>query len=78
METNGKTNKNLAPGWCLVLHKDIAEINPKLPANSVSDNDLVSFLPMAALEAISGKYDLSCTRKYGEVKRAIPLLLMVI
>lgn len=59
----------LPRGWILLQHKDIAEINPKLPFNDLSDDLLVSFLPMAAVEEKSGRFSLSETREYGKVKK---------
>ena len=62
-------SKELPKGWCWVQHKDIATINPKLPFNNLGDTTLVSFVPMSAVEAVCGKYDLSQVRKFGEVKK---------
>jgi type I restriction enzyme, S subunit len=62
-------SQELPKGWCWVQHKDIATINPKLPFNNVGDTTLVSFVPMSAVEAVCGKYDLSQVRKFGEVKK---------
>ena len=65
---NGDVRK-LPKGWILVQHKGIAEINPKLPFNDLSDDLLVSFLPMAAVEEKSGRFSLSETREYEKVKK---------
>ncbi len=62
-------SKELPKGWCWVQHKDIAKINPKLPFNNIDDSTLVSFVPMSAVEVVSGKYDLSQIRQFGEVKK---------
>jgi type I restriction enzyme S subunit len=67
-EGNGEA-RELPKGWILVQHKDIAEINPKLPFNDLSDDLLVSFLPMAAVEEKSSRFSLSETREYGKVKK---------
>jgi len=40
-----------------------------LPYTDLDDSLTVSFLPMASVEEVSGKYDLSQTRLYGEVKK---------
>ena len=61
--------KELPKGWCWVKHKDVAEINPKIPAKDLSDDLMVSFLPMAAVEEKSGRYKLSEIREYKEVKK---------
>lgn len=58
----------LPKGWQWVSHGAIAEINPKLPFD-VADDTLVSFIPMPAVEAVSGQVDCSAIRKYAEVKK---------
>ena len=62
-EGNGEI-KELPKGWCWVKHKDIAEINPKISSKDLSDDLMVSFLPMAAVEEKSGRYSLSEIREY--------------
>lgn len=63
-----------------VLHEVIAaaqlvplsqpvELNPKLDRSLLNDDLDVSFVPMAAIEALSGGIDVSTVRKYGEVKK---------
>jgi type I restriction enzyme, S subunit len=61
-----KLHKN----WIQTQLIDIAEINPTKPLkNTISDSLLVSFLPMKCIEELTGNYDLSDIRKYGEVKK---------
>ena len=62
-------HRQLPRGWIWVLHKDICEINPKLPANEFDENLEITFLPMKALEEGTGKYDSSITREYRDVKK---------
>ncbi len=45
------------------------EVNPKLDRSSLNDELDVSFVPMAAVEALSGGIDVSTIRKYAEVKK---------
>ena len=59
----------LPKGWICVPHKDICEINPKLQPDKIGENLEVSFLPMKLLEEGTGRFDLSETRKYSEVKK---------
>jgi len=60
----------LPQGWELVTLSQISIINPKKPANGTVDDELeVSFLPMKCVEELSGKYDLSNIKKYGQVKK---------
>ncbi len=44
-------------------------VNPKLDRGRLSDDLNVSFVPMAAVEALTGGIDVSTTRKYAEVKK---------
>lgn len=55
--------------WETKKISEVTLINPKLPLNDI-DNDLkVSFLPMRRVEELSGKIDLTETKKYAEVKK---------
>ena len=45
------------------------EVNPKLDRSSLNDDLDVSFVPMAAVEALSGGIDVSTIRKYADVKK---------
>ncbi|MCE2667854.1 MAG: restriction endonuclease subunit S [Microcystis sp.] len=69
MTDSNSNYSDLPQGWKIVQLQDIAEINPKLPYTDLDDSLTVSFLPMASVEEVSGKYDLSQTRLYGEVKK---------
>ncbi|REJ52688.1 MAG: restriction endonuclease subunit S [Microcystis aeruginosa DA14] len=69
MTDSNSNYSDLPLGWKIVQLQDIAEINPKLPYTDLDDSLTVSFLPMASVEEVSGKYDLSQTRLYGEVKK---------
>ena len=53
----------------LVRLSEAVEVNPKLDRSSLNDDLDVSFVPMAAVEALSGGIDVSTVRKYGEVKK---------
>lgn len=48
---------------------EAAEINPKADRSLLSDDTLVSFVPMASVGAANGKIDVSATRPYAEVKK---------
>ena len=48
---------------------EAAEINPKVDRSLLSDDTLVSFVPMAAVGAANGQIDVSTTRPYAEVKK---------
>ena len=53
----------------LVPLSQAVEVNPKIDRSSLSDDLDVSFVPMAAVEALSGGIDVSTVRKYAEVKK---------
>src|SRR3989338_5792220 len=55
--------------WKTVPHEAVAEINPGLGSNGHSDSLEVSFLPMKAVQEVTGKYDLSQIKRMGEVKK---------
>ena len=53
----------------LVPLSQAVEVNPKLDRSSLHDDLDVSFVPMAAVEALSGGIDVATVRKYAEVKK---------
>lgn len=56
--------------WSMKPLFEVADINPKKPEKGKIDDGLeVSFIPMKCVEELTGKIDLSITRKYIEVKK---------
>lgn len=55
--------------WEKVAIGEVAEVNPRPTADPPSDDSLVSFVPMAACEAETGRLDASETRPFGELRR---------
>ena len=53
----------------MVTLSHAVEVNPKLDRSLLNDDLDVSFVPMAAVEALSGGIDVSTIRKYAEVKK---------
>ncbi len=53
----------------LVPLSQAVDVNPKIDRTALHDDLDVSFVPMAAVEALSGGIDVSTVRKYGEVKK---------
>ena len=53
----------------LVPLSQAVEVNPKLDRSSLNDDLEVSFVPMAAVDALTGGIDVSTVRKYAEVKK---------
>lgn len=58
----------LPPSWILSSIYSVYYVNPPF-LNNISDDTLVSFIPMSAVEEETGRIDLSLIRKYSEVKK---------
>ncbi|MDK9715605.1 MAG: restriction endonuclease subunit S [Sulfuritalea sp.] len=56
-------------GWPTVPLSEAVEINPKADRSLLTDDTEVTFVPMAAVEATSGRVDTSTVRRYEEVKK---------
>ena len=52
-------SESLPRNWTLGTISDIAEVNPSGSTVAAGDRELVTFLPMAAVEELSGKIDVS-------------------
>jgi len=63
------SRKSLPAGWCQAPLPYVAEINPPNPTDPPDEDALVSFIPMASVEALSGRIDTSKTRVWREVKK---------
>lgn len=59
----------LPTGWATGRLGQIAEINPPQPNTPVHDHDVVSFIPMAKVQAESGLIETPDLRTWGEVKK---------
>ncbi|MBS0440477.1 MAG: restriction endonuclease subunit S [Proteobacteria bacterium] len=59
----------LPSGWARAKLDEIALINPPGASTTVPDAQEVTFIPMAAVEALTGRIDVSHTRAFGEVKK---------
>jgi type I restriction enzyme, S subunit len=55
--------------WVQVLLGEVAAINPPLSRPAPEDPELVSFVPMAAVEEMSGRLDATAVRRWGDVKK---------
>ena len=57
-------------GWPLKLLAEVCEINPRLPRDhGLLDDQLVSFVPMAAVDEVSGKISQEQSRPFSEVRK---------
>jgi type I restriction enzyme S subunit len=65
---SSKNTTRLPKGWVRTSLGEIAEINPKLPC-VLQDNAEVSFLPMKAVEELTGRFDASIFVPYIKVKK---------
>lgn len=58
------------PGsWETAELVEICSINPSIDKSAISDDLIVSFVPMPAVETESGEINVSATRQFGEVKK---------
>jgi type I restriction enzyme, S subunit len=69
LEKSGVSNEGIPETWQLTMLGIIAGINPNLPKEGYSNDFEVSFLPMRAVEAKTGKFDGTIVKKYAEVKK---------
>lgn len=67
------TQEKLPTGWVRASLSDVAEINPGSFSKPPLDHDLISFVPMAAVEEESGRLDPSTHRPWLEVKKGYTL-----
>ena len=59
----------LPEGWVQTTLGSISVINPGVDTSEIPDSTLVSFIPMAAVEAGTGRIDSSTLRRLDEVRR---------
>lgn len=62
-------DESLPLGWERVAVSEICIINPKVDKTQYSDNLLVSFVPMPAVEAETGQIDVSESKSFKQVKK---------
>ena len=55
--------------WAVALIGEIANLNPRLDKSEIASNLEVSFVPMPAVGAESGKIDVSARRRFSEVEK---------
>lgn len=65
------SNSELPEGWQWVrlADTDIAEINPRRPALERADDEPTTFVPMEAVDGLTGVMDASRTRSFSEIKK---------
>ncbi|NOX56689.1 MAG: hypothetical protein GXP27_20030 [Planctomycetes bacterium] len=68
--TKLKSTKRLPKGWRWVRLKDVAQINPRRPADlQRADEAPTSFVPMEAVDEVTGRITKQITRPFGEIKQ---------
>jgi len=56
--------------WPIKLLGEVCEINPRMPRNhDISDEQEVSFVPMAAVDEVSGQISNRQIRPFAKVKK---------
>ena len=60
---------DLPNGWGWTTLGEISEINPRIDKQSIDDDLEITFLPMKRVEELTGKIDLSESKRFSEVKR---------
>ena len=61
--------KNSPDSWEVVELNEIGLINPKIEKSLFEDDKVCSFVPMPAVEAESGRIDITETRLFSQVKK---------
>ncbi|MEU5718246.1 restriction endonuclease subunit S [Streptomyces sp. NPDC020403] len=59
----------LPAGWVRAKIGELCDVNPRSFDEEPSDDDLISQVPMAAVEAASGRMDASMQVRYGDLKK---------
>ncbi len=60
---------DLPNGWTWTTLEEVSELNPRIDKQSIDDDLEVTFLPMKNVEELSGKIDLSETKRFSELKK---------
>ena len=69
MSETGAGLSDLPDGWVWTTLEEVSELNPRIDRQSIDDDLEVTFLPMKNVEELSGKIDLSETKRFSELKR---------
>ena len=69
IESANGTSVEERANWVQTTLEEISEINPRPNLSNGNDDMEVTFLPMKAVEEMTGLFDGSCIRKLAEVKK---------
>ncbi len=67
--------KELPSGWSETTIGSVAIVNPRVDVSAIADSTLVSFVPMAEVEAGTGRINTLTHRRINEVKRGYTAFL---
>ncbi|MEU8648906.1 restriction endonuclease subunit S [Streptomyces sp. NPDC048737] len=65
----GKDSEELPRGWARVTLRELCIVNPRAFDDEPGDDDDISQVPMASVEAESGRIDASTHVRYGDFKK---------
>ncbi|MEU5369439.1 restriction endonuclease subunit S [Streptomyces sp. NPDC005951] len=68
-ELPGGPSRELPPGWAWATLKELCDVNPRAFDDDPGDDDFISQVPMASVEAETGRIDASNHVRYGDLKK---------
>jgi type I restriction enzyme S subunit len=68
-ELPGGVGGELPPGWAWATLEELCDVNPRAFDDEPSDDDFISQVPMASVEAETGRIDASHHARYGDLKK---------
>lgn len=61
--------QHLPSNWAEALLSEVTEINPPNPSKVPSESALISFVPMASVEELTGRMDATVAKEWSEVRK---------
>ncbi|CAL2069727.1 restriction endonuclease subunit S [Streptomyces murinus] len=68
-ELPGGPSRKLPPGWAWAALEELCDVNPRAFDDEPGDDDFISQVPMASVEAETGRIDASNHVRYGDLKK---------
>ncbi|MER5499294.1 restriction endonuclease subunit S [Streptomyces sp. NPDC002561] len=66
--SEGDVTEGIPAGWAWVKISELCDVNPRGFDEEPDDDELISQVPMAAVEAAAGRMDASTQVRYGDIK----------
>lgn len=63
------SREKLPASWLFLKISEIADINPRLDRTDIPDDLEVSFVPMPAVEELTGRVNLTASRRFADVRK---------